>query len=101
MAIQTPLIMSVQEAAPFLGMDSITLMKALKAGYFKDIGEAFKTDKNNECYSYKVYKHPLFTKLGIDVNLSVDEALKLVSAGCPPWVSQTVLLSQKEKTQDD
>lgn len=97
MAKPTPLILSVQQAAPFLGMDSITLMGALKAGHFKEFGEAFKTNKNNECYNYKIYKYPLFTKLGIDVNLPVEKALELVSGGCPPWIDQAEIISALKK----
>lgn len=95
--LTSPVTLTPEEAAPLLGMDKYTLMRALQAGHFKDFGEAFKTNNNNECYAYEIYKYPLFTRLGLDVNLPVQEVLRLVSAGSPPWIDQTKVAAQIKK----
>lgn len=70
-------------------------MRALQEGHFRDFGEAFKTDKENECWSYEIYKFPVFTRLGIDVSLSVEKVLELAEAGTPPWLDQARAVSHR------
>lgn len=91
----SPCTVRPEDAAELLGIDLRTLYGNLRAGFYSDIGIAKKTNKNNECYTYEIWKYPLFQRLGLDVNLSVEETLELVRKGKPPFIQQSALSDKK------
>lgn len=92
---KSPCTVSAEDAAELLGVDLRTLYGNMRAGFYSDIGIAKKTNKNNECYTYEIWKYPLFQRLGLDVNLSVEETLELVRKGKPPFIQQSALSDKK------
>lgn len=101
---------SVEQAAELLGFDAQTLRLCLQTNDWPEIGgTARKAGSDRECYIYEISKFLLFSHLGYDVSLSVEEVLLRVRTGNPPWVDQsriiahTLLLGQKKKdvTQAD
>lgn len=91
----SPCTVSAEAAAELLGVDLRTLYGNMRAGFYADIGIAKKTNKRNECYTYEIWKYPLFQRLGLDVNLSVEETLELVRDGKPPFIQQSALSDRK------
>lgn len=83
-----PCLIRVEDAAKLIGMHPQTLRLCLQQGYFSNIGEAIKTDCENECYSYNISKFQLFEYLGLDVNVSVEDAIDMISKGSPPYRNQ-------------
>ena len=81
----SPCTVKPEEAAELLGISVQTLYGNLREGFYSDIGCAKKTGKHRECYTYEVWKFPLCQRLGLDVNLSIEEILHLVSQGKPPF----------------
>lgn len=97
MRLTTPGTVKVEQAAYLLGMDKWTLMRALKNGQFKWLGEAFKSEEGNTCYSFNISKFALFTFLGYDVNLPIEDAIQKVKDGNPPWIDQVLVLAKIKK----
>ena len=87
----SPCTVKPEEAAELLGISVQTLYGNLREGFYSDIGCAKKTGKHRECYTYEVWKFPLCQRLGLDVNLSIEEILELVRQGKPPFIKQSPL----------
>ena len=78
----------LEDAAELLGIDAQSLRLCLQHGYYGDIGRALKTSKNSECFIYEISKFKLYQYLGLDVSYSIEETLKLIKNGNPPYIKQ-------------
>lgn len=87
-------LVSPVDAAYLLGYDLQTLYLCLQAGDWPEIGgSARKSSADRDCYIYDISKFKLFTYLGYDVHLSVQEAIKLVESNSPPWIDQSLVMA--------
>lgn len=82
-----PCKLRIQDAADIMGVDMQALALCLQAGYYSDFGEAVKSVGSNY-YSYDISKFKLYQRLGLDVNVSVEDTIKLIRAGSPPYIKQ-------------
>lgn len=80
-----------EDAAIILGIDAQTLRLCLQQGYYKDIGEAVKSSADSEAYTYDISKFKLYQRQGLDVNVPVDETIRLIKSGKPPFIKQVPL----------
>lgn len=94
-----PTRVRVEDAAMILGVDTQTLRLCMQQGYYKDIGEAVKSNRLNECYSYDISKYKLYRRQGLDIRVSIEETIKLIKSGSPPYIQPEldIMLDQYEE----